>query len=181
MDAGPGGAPPLPAAAPGAGQPRARRGASSVEVYGFVGWIASAAAFVVYCLWAFLPDAALRAVGVHWYPSRAWALILPSHLLLTVLFVYWAYESLNMMSVPAPTHPATIHDARSKWITQLGLPSACASTERSIPPLVHMPAPLASRVLFGGEAFPEAEAAVFAGARRLAAQEQLRGAERAAS
>jgi phosphatidylinositol glycan class P protein len=45
-------------------------GASSVEVYGFVGWVASALGLAAYLLWAFLPDAALRALGVTYYPSK---------------------------------------------------------------------------------------------------------------
>jgi hypothetical protein len=44
-------------------------------------------------------------------------------------------------------------DAKSKWITQLGMPSAAASTQHSIPPLVHMPPHLASSVLYGQQNF----------------------------
>lgn len=48
---------------------------------------------------------------------------------------------------------ATAVDSRSKWITQLGLVSAAASTDQNIPPLVHMPAPVVSKVLYGGHDF----------------------------
>jgi hypothetical protein len=44
-------------------------------------------------------------------------------------------------------------DAHSKWITQLGMQSAAASTQHSIPPLVHVPPHLASSVLYGGQNF----------------------------
>jgi hypothetical protein len=44
-------------------------------------------------------------------------------------------------------------DAKSKWIMQLGMPSAAASTQHSIPPLVHMPPHLASSVLYGEQNF----------------------------
>jgi hypothetical protein len=62
---------------------------------------------------------------------------------------------------PAGIRNAEVHlwnltiaaDAKSKWITQLGMPSAAASTQHSIPPLVHMPPHLASSVLYGGQNF----------------------------
>lgn len=143
-----------------AGRPR---GASSVEVYGFVGSIASGVAFAVYCLWALLPEPLLGRLGVTYYPDKQWALVLPTYLIVGALCAYWAYESANMTSVAPPTCPTTIHDEHSKWITQLRLASAGAATDSSIPPLVHMPAPLVSRVLYVGEPFRQAEACVFAG------------------
>jgi phosphatidylinositol glycan class P protein len=47
-----------------------RHGASSVEVYGFVGWIASFVAAAVFGLWAWLPESALHAMGVTYYPNK---------------------------------------------------------------------------------------------------------------
>ena len=41
------------------------------EYYGFVAWTATAIAFVVYLLWAILPDHWIQAAGVTWYPSRS--------------------------------------------------------------------------------------------------------------
>ncbi|WIA10196.1 hypothetical protein OEZ85_010399 [Tetradesmus obliquus] len=158
---------------PAVAVPRASsRGASSVEVYGFVGWIASAVTFVLYCLWAFVPEALLHKAGITYYPNKEWALIIPSYLIACVVFVYWVYESLNMMSVPRPDSLSTICDSKSKWITQLGMPSAAASTTHSIPPLVHMPPHLASSVLYGGASFQEEEAQVFARARKQQQQQQ---------
>jgi phosphatidylinositol N-acetylglucosaminyltransferase subunit P len=66
--------------------------ASSVEVYGFAGWIASAVAFVAFLLWAVLPESALHAMGITYYPSKHWALAIPLWLVILVLYVYWAYE-----------------------------------------------------------------------------------------
>jgi hypothetical protein len=77
-------APAAPAATPGA--------ASSVEVYGFAGWIASAVAFVAFLVWAVLPESCLHALGITYYPSKHWALAIPLWLVLLVAYVYWAYE-----------------------------------------------------------------------------------------
>ncbi len=53
--------PPLP-------PPEARSRAP--EFYGFVAWTATYLLFVLYLLWAFLPDDAILALGVTWYPNR---------------------------------------------------------------------------------------------------------------
>jgi phosphatidylinositol glycan class P protein len=41
------------------------------EYYGFVAWTGTAIAFVLYILWALLPDSWIQAAGVLWYPSRS--------------------------------------------------------------------------------------------------------------
>eukprot|EP00882_Tetradesmus_deserticola_P014316 GHRQ01015222.1.p2 GENE.GHRQ01015222.1~~GHRQ01015222.1.p2 ORF type:complete len:179 (+),score=54.98 GHRQ01015222.1:129-665(+) len=150
----------------------APRGASSVEVYGFVGWIASAVTFVLYCLWAFVPEGLLHQAGITYYPNKEWALIIPAYLIACVVFVYWGYESLNMMSVPPPSSLTTVYDAKSKWVTQLGMASAAAGTQHSIPPLVHLPPHLVSSVLYGQQHFQEAEAQVFARAWQQQQQQE---------
>jgi phosphatidylinositol glycan class P protein len=43
---------------------------SAAEFYGFVAWLATAVLWFAYLLWALLPDEALRAIGIAWYPSR---------------------------------------------------------------------------------------------------------------
>lgn len=59
---------------------------AAVEVYGFVAWLVSFVLFGMfcafhkdichhsllgmYCLWAFLPDSVLHAMGISYYPSK---------------------------------------------------------------------------------------------------------------
>jgi hypothetical protein len=50
-------------------------------------------------------------------------------------------------------------DERSKWAENVGLGSVVRSTTGSIPPLIHIPAPVVSRVLYGGHTVAAAEAA----------------------
>jgi phosphatidylinositol glycan class P protein len=40
------------------------------EMYGFVAWISTWIAYVLFLAWALLPPAALDAVGWTWYPNR---------------------------------------------------------------------------------------------------------------
>lgn len=57
-----------------------------------------------------------------------------------------------MMSVPRPSDLSTIHDPRAKWAEVVGLSSVQQSTLACVPPLVHVPLPVACRVLYGGPA-----------------------------
>lgn len=40
------------------------------EFYGFVAWTSTYLLFVIYLLWAFLPDELIIWLGVTWYPNR---------------------------------------------------------------------------------------------------------------
>jgi hypothetical protein len=66
-------------------------------------------------------------------------------------------RSVNMMSVPKPSDLSTIHDTRAKWAEVVGLSSVQQSTLACVPPLVHVPLPVACRVLYGGVEVQEAE------------------------
>lgn len=65
------------------------------------------------------------------------------------------------MSVPEPRDLSTIHDPRAKWAEVVGLSSVRQSTLACVPPLVHVPIPVACRVLYGrpGTTVGEAERA----------------------
>lgn len=100
------------------------RDVSSVEVFGFLGWITTSVAYsawqivlslwclwgqlmytqttwsdndtmlfdaVLFILWAFVPDEVLHRHGITYYPSRYWAMAIPTWLCVTVLFLYLAY------------------------------------------------------------------------------------------
>ncbi len=99
--------------------------------------------------WAYLPERTLHALGVSYFPSKHWAIALPAWVLLLAVYIFWAYESHNMTQVLPLESLGTIHDGKSKWRERVGIASVVQSTQRSIPPLVHVPAPLVSRVLYG--------------------------------
>jgi hypothetical protein len=94
---------------------------SSVEVFGFLYWISSAVAFgeliisshacslnhiyaqinheksffndaVLYVLWAFTPSSVLEWHGITYYPSKYWAVAIPTWVCVTVIALYWIYE-----------------------------------------------------------------------------------------
>ncbi|EER17430.1 Phosphatidylinositol N-acetylglucosaminyltransferase subunit P, putative [Perkinsus marinus ATCC 50983] len=61
-------------------------GSKSVEVYGFVSWVACLVAGVIYLAWAFIPDRYLREIGITYYPSKWWAVVIPT---LFLLIIFW--------------------------------------------------------------------------------------------
>ncbi len=49
------------------------------------------AAPVLFLAWAFVPEAALHALGATYYPDKWWALAAPAWLCAAVLYGYFAY------------------------------------------------------------------------------------------
>jgi len=68
----------------------------SIEIYGFVGWIGSFILYFLYLIWAFVPDSILHKLGIYYYPSKYWALAIPSIFVVTGIFFFITYQSLNM-------------------------------------------------------------------------------------
>ena len=69
----------------------------SIEIYGFVGWIGTFILYSLYLIWAFVPDSILHKMGIYYYPSKYWALAIPSIICLTFIFIFILYQSLNMV------------------------------------------------------------------------------------
>jgi phosphatidylinositol glycan class P protein len=59
-------------------------------------------AFALYLLWAYVPDDALRAMGVAYAPDKYWAVALPTWAGVALVYAAVAYESLSMLDVKRP-------------------------------------------------------------------------------
>jgi hypothetical protein len=88
--------------------------AKIVEVYGFVGWIASFAAWIGYLLWTYLPESVLHDVGVSYYPNKYWALAAPATLVLAVCSYTTVYGAIGLASNPPLSARDTLSDGYSK-------------------------------------------------------------------
>ena len=55
--------------------------------------------FFVYLLWAFVPDSVSQSLGIFYYPDKYWALAVPVWLFTLGLYIPWAYEGVNLLSV----------------------------------------------------------------------------------
>ncbi|KAJ2801161.1 hypothetical protein H4R20_003786 [Coemansia guatemalensis] len=119
------------------------------EYYGFVVYLVSLAAFVVYLLWAYLPDQALEAVGITYYPDRYWAVALPAWWLMAVAFIYLFNMAMNMYNTPLLSSKDNITDPFSNLPDNMSNPQAfCYEEIGGIPPICDIPISLVNKCLY---------------------------------
>ncbi|KJF60566.1 DNA-repair protein complementing XP-A cells [Coccidioides immitis RS] len=75
--------------------PRASPKVPTYEYYGFVLYLTSSLAFLMYLLWSFLPSPFLHQLGIYYYPNRWWSLAIPSFLVMTIIYIYVALAAYN--------------------------------------------------------------------------------------
>ncbi|KAK9477461.1 PIG-P-domain-containing protein [Lipomyces japonicus] len=81
------------------------------EYFGFALYVSSTFAFIVYVLWAFLPQSVLHSLHIYYYPSRWWALVFPSFIVMLVVYIYVALASYNVeVLTPGLDQLSTITD-----------------------------------------------------------------------
>ncbi|KAI0642803.1 PIG-P, partial [Trametes meyenii] len=112
------------------------------EFYGFVAWASTYLLFVLYLLWAFLPDDYITALGVSWYPNREWSLLIPAYGMVLVLLTYFTYFALALAGTPAFADVATITGAAFAPYLAHARPDA-------VPEMYDIPLGLVNRVVYG--------------------------------
>lgn len=95
--------------------PRAAPKVPTYEYYGFVLYLFSSMAFLVYLLWSYLPSPFLHALGIYYYPNRWWAVATPAFLVMTLVYIYVALAAYNTEMLTVPLSSAeTIVDGAGK-------------------------------------------------------------------
>ncbi|QRV76403.1 phosphatidylinositol N-acetylglucosaminyltransferase subunit P [Ceratobasidium sp. AG-Ba] len=125
---------------------------SAPEFYGFVAWLATAILWFIYLLWALLPDKAIRAVGITWYPSREWALLIPSYAVFLALLTYFTYFALAIYATPSYSELKTLTDRHSHPrvdMFQTGLSTTSHFAEEPVPQAHDLPIGFVNQVLYG--------------------------------
>eukprot|EP01026_Neomeris_dumetosa_P018097 TRINITY_DN17091_c0_g3_i1.p3 TRINITY_DN17091_c0_g3~~TRINITY_DN17091_c0_g3_i1.p3 ORF type:complete len:162 (-),score=21.55 TRINITY_DN17091_c0_g3_i1:162-647(-) len=122
---------------------------SSVEVYGFAGWLGSYVAFIVFLLWALIPNYVLEYLGITYYPSKDWAVILPCWIMMFIVYAFWMYEAYNMTKIDEIENIQNIKDNDGKHGREVGLASCAHNASKGVPALVDIPVQVASAILFG--------------------------------
>ena len=73
---------------------------SIVELYGFFSWNLSAFVFIIYMVWAFVPDEILNDFGIYYIPDKYYAIALPLWFAVTVFTCLQMYVSVCMYMTP---------------------------------------------------------------------------------
>ncbi|KAF8903340.1 PIG-P-domain-containing protein [Gymnopilus junonius] len=92
-------------------EPEERR-SRAPEFYGFVAWTSTYLLFVLYILWAILPDEWIVWCGVTWYPNREWAILIPSWSIVVVLLTYVIYFAIALRGTPGFDEMSAVTDSR---------------------------------------------------------------------
>ncbi|XP_020550559.1 phosphatidylinositol N-acetylglucosaminyltransferase subunit P, partial [Sesamum indicum] len=69
---------------------------------------------VVFIIWAYVPDRWLHSIGIYYYPSRYWALAVPTFFSVTVVLAIGFYIGVNFMATPPPTSLNSMFDEFSR-------------------------------------------------------------------
>ena len=72
-----------------------------IELYGFFAWNLTSVMFLVFLVWAYVPEQLLNQLGIYYIPSKYTALAVPTWLCMTVWMLLLMYAALSQYM----THP----------------------------------------------------------------------------
>ncbi|PBC32377.1 phosphatidylinositol N-acetylglucosaminyltransferase subunit P [Apis cerana] len=84
------------------------------SVYGYVLYISSNMLFLLFLIWAVIPDQILYELGLTYWPSKYWAIAIPIWALTALaIFAFIIYPAINLSMTPDINDITTITDKYS--------------------------------------------------------------------
>ncbi len=81
--------------------------------YAFVAWISTIVSYFVFLIWVFAPESFLHKYGITYYPSRYYALAIPSYGLVAFILLIIGYIGINMYHTFDADDLRTFQDSQS--------------------------------------------------------------------
>ncbi len=116
---------------------------NKTEVYGFIFLIVSSLFPLVWIVWAFLPDEYFHSVGVTYFPSKWWAVAVPTYLSTLFMMSTVVIFGLNLMNTKSLEDPRIVCDSSTavrEWPDGDGF---------DIPSAHDLPIELVNRLMYG--------------------------------
>lgn len=89
------------------------------EYKGFATYVVSFLCCTLWLLWSTLPDSVLHSLNIYYYPSRWWALAVPSYILMSMIYVYVALALYNIERETVPLNSlSTITDSSAVLVNE---------------------------------------------------------------
>ncbi|KAJ8931319.1 hypothetical protein NQ314_015781 [Rhamnusium bicolor] len=83
----------------------------SRAVYGFVLYLSFQIFFIIYLIWALVPEEYFELIGITFLPQRYWAIAVPIYFLIVLtIFAFIIYPSLGLCMTPSVNDLRTFRD-----------------------------------------------------------------------
>lgn len=84
------------------------------EIYGFAIFSFTIISYGIFILWAFIPEEILHYLGVSYYPSKYWAIALPSYMIFSGLLGLLGYVAMCLIKTPPLDSFSTFTDTHAR-------------------------------------------------------------------
>ncbi|KAJ9672846.1 hypothetical protein PVL29_026193 [Vitis rotundifolia] len=89
-------------------------GPKPTEVHGFIGFISTVIATVIFLVGAYVPEHWLHSIGIFYHSNRQWVSVVPAYAMVTVILALGFYIGLNFLATPSPTSLNTMFDEHTR-------------------------------------------------------------------
>lgn len=120
----------------------------STEIYGFTLYISTFVFFLLFLIWAFVPEQFLHNVGIYYYPDKYWAIIIPSYIGMLFPFISIIYIGWNLYSTSPLNSLLTISDLSARLPDENDLANSLYNQSYSIPEISDLPLQLVNQLLY---------------------------------
>ena len=118
------------------------------EVYGFVGWLMSGLALIIFLLWAIMPEHVWDDFGVTYYPSRYWALAIPAYVVMSYFFMCAVHVGIGLMRTPPLGSAKLISDQYTREARDFSRLARSVEANVGTPEIYDIPITVTNRLLY---------------------------------